>query len=73
MSIEDSTWRDGFELKFLGAVKLSRAVIPHMKKQKGGQIVYVIGMFGREPAKQDLPASAVNAAFVAINKGLAQQ
>jgi NAD(P)-dependent dehydrogenase (short-subunit alcohol dehydrogenase family) len=73
LSIEDSTWRDGFELKFLGAAKLSRAVIPHMKKQKGSQIVNVIGMFGREPAKQALPASAVNAAFMAINKGLAQQ
>ena len=30
-------------------------------------------MFGREPAKQALPASAVNAAFMAINKGLSQQ
>ena len=73
LSIEDQVWRDAFELKFLGAVKLSRAVIPHMQSRKYGRIVNVIGMFGREPAKQALPASAVNAAFMAINKGLSQQ
>jgi NAD(P)-dependent dehydrogenase (short-subunit alcohol dehydrogenase family) len=73
LSVEDDVWRAAFELKFLGAVKLSRAVIPHMQAQKYGRIVNVIGMFGREPAKQALPASAVNAAFMAINKGLSQQ
>jgi 3-oxoacyl-[acyl-carrier protein] reductase len=52
---------------------ISRAVIPHMQDRKYGRIVNVIGMFGREPAKQALPASAVNAAFMAINKGLSQQ
>ena len=73
LSVEDEVWRTAFELKFLGAVKLSRAVIPHMQERKYGRIVNVIGMFGREPAKQALPASAVNAAFMAINKGLSQQ
>jgi len=73
LSVEDDVWRAAFELKFLGAVKLSRAVIPHMRERKYGRIVNIIGMFGREPAKQALPASAVNAAFMAINKGLSQQ
>ena len=72
LTIEDQVWRDAFELKFMGAVRLSRTVIPHMQKQKYGRIVNIIGMFGREPAKQALPASAVNAAFMAINKGLSQ-
>lgn len=70
--IEDKVWRDAFELKFLGAVKLTRALIPHMQANKYGRIVNLIGMFGREPAKQALPASAVNAAFMAVNKGLSQ-
>ncbi len=70
--IDDQVWRDAFELKFLGAVKLSRAVIPHMQAQKYGRIVNLIGMFGREPAKQALPASSVNAAFMAVNKGMSQ-
>ena len=73
LSIDDQVWRDAFELKFLGAVKLSRAVIPHMQAQNYGRIVNIIGMFGRQPASNALPASAVNAAFMAINKGLSQQ
>lgn len=71
--IEDHTWREAFELKFLGAVKLIRAAIPHMRSRRSGRIVNIIGMFGREPANRALPASAVNAAFMAINKGLSQE
>lgn len=70
--IEDQVWRDAFELKFLGAVKLTRAVVPHMQARKYGRIVNLIGMFGRQPAQQALPASSVNAAFMAVNKGLSQ-
>ena len=73
LTVEDQVWRDAFELKFMGAVRLCRAVIPHMQTQKYGRIVNIIGMFGREPAKQALPASAVNAAFMTINKGLSQE
>lgn len=73
LDIEDQIWRDAFELKFLGAVRLIRAVIPHMQAQKYGRIVNIIGMFGREPAKQALPSSAVNAAFMTINKGVSQE
>ena len=73
LSIQDQVYRDAFELKFLGAVRLIRAVIPHMQSKKYGRIVNIIGMFGREPAKQALPASAVNAAFMALNKGLSQE
>ena len=73
LTVEDQVWRDAFELKFMGAVRLCRAVIPHMQAQKYGRIVNIIGMFGREPAKQALPASAVNAAFMTINKGLSQE
>lgn len=73
LTVEDQVYRDAFELKFLGAVRLCRAVIPHMQDQKYGRIVNIIGMFGREPAKQALPASAVNAAFMTLNKGLSQE
>ena len=71
--IDDQTWRDAFELKFMGAVRLIRAAVPQLRTQKSGRIVNIIGMFGREPANRALPASAVNAAFMAINKGLSQE
>jgi NAD(P)-dependent dehydrogenase (short-subunit alcohol dehydrogenase family) len=32
-------------LKFLGAVKLTRALVPHMQARKYGRIVNMIGMF----------------------------
>lgn len=70
--IEDQIWRDAMELKFMGAMKLSRAAIPQMQSQKYGRIVNIIGIFGREPALQALPASCVNAAFMALNTGLSR-
>ncbi len=72
LDVEDQVYRDAMELKFLGALKLCRAAIPHMQEQEYGRIVNVIGIFGREPAFQAMPASCVNAAFMALNTGLSR-
>ena len=65
-------WEDQWNVNVMAHVYAVRAVLPGMRARKYGRIVNLIGMFGREPAKQALPASAVNAAFMAINKGMSQ-
>ncbi len=71
--IEDKVWEDSLALKFLGTVRMIRAVIPSMRKQNYGRIVTVAGNTGKQPNARMLPGSAANAALLAVTAGLAQE
>ena len=71
--IPDEVWEQSLTLKFLGAVRIMRAVIPIMLKQSYGRIVTVAGSAGRQPNSRLLPGAAANAALLAITKGLADE
>ncbi|MBI4182780.1 MAG: SDR family oxidoreductase [Proteobacteria bacterium] len=71
--IPDAAWTDGLALKFLGTVRMMRAVLPAMRGARSGRIVTVVGNSGRQPDRRRLPASAANAALLAVTKGLADE
>ena len=71
--IPDKIWQDSLDLKFLGTIRMIRAVIPQMRKQKYGRIVTVAGSAGKQPHARILPGSAANAALLAVTTGLAQE
>lgn len=71
--IEDDTWRDAIELKFMANVRLLRAVIPGMTAAGYGRIVIVVGNNGKQPSPRMLPGSAANAACLAVIKGVADE
>jgi 3-oxoacyl-[acyl-carrier protein] reductase len=71
--IPDKIWQDSLDLKFLGTIRMIRAVIPQMRKQKYGRIVIVAGNAGKQPNARMLPGSAANAALLAVTTGLAQE
>jgi len=71
--IEDKVWEDSLALKFLGTIRMIRAVIPSMRKQNYGRIVTVAGNTGKQPNARMLPGSAANAALLAVTTGLAQE
>jgi NAD(P)-dependent dehydrogenase (short-subunit alcohol dehydrogenase family) len=71
--IPDKIWEDSLALKFLGTIRMIRAVIPQMQKQKYGRIVTVAGNTGKQPNARMLPGAAANAALLAVTAGLAQE
>jgi NAD(P)-dependent dehydrogenase (short-subunit alcohol dehydrogenase family) len=71
--IEDKVWEDSLALKFLGTIRMIRAVIPAMRKQSYGRIITVAGNTGKQPNARMLPGSAANAALLAVTVGLAQE
>jgi NAD(P)-dependent dehydrogenase (short-subunit alcohol dehydrogenase family) len=71
--IPDKIWEDSLALKFLGTIRMIRAVIPQMQKQKYGRIVTVAGNAGKQPSSRMLPGAAANAALLAVTAGLAQE
>ena len=60
-------------LKFMGTVRLLRAAAPVMKAQGAGAMVVVVGNNGRQPQARLIPGSSVNAALLAVVKGLADE
>ncbi len=71
--VSDDVWEQSLALKFLGTVRMIRAVIPVMRRQKYGRIVTVVGNTGRQPNPRMLPGAAANAALLAVTKGLADE
>jgi NAD(P)-dependent dehydrogenase (short-subunit alcohol dehydrogenase family) len=71
LDLPDDAWSDGFALKFLGAVRLTRLFWPLLKAAQG-HVVNIIGGAARTPDPEFLIGSSVNGAFAAFSKGLSQ-
>jgi NAD(P)-dependent dehydrogenase (short-subunit alcohol dehydrogenase family) len=71
--LSDEVWTDALALKFMGAIRMMRAVVPLMVQRGSGHVVNVVGNNGRQPAARLLPGSAANAALLAVTKGLADE
>jgi len=71
LDLPDDAWSDGFALKFLGAVRLTRLFWPLLKAAQG-HVVNVIGGAARTPDPEFLIGSSVNGAMATFNKGLSQ-
>src|SRR4029077_8812335 len=56
--------------KFFGAVRLTRAAWPHLKKSHGS-VLNIIGVGGRTPGPEFTIGGSVNGACMSFTKGLA--
>lgn len=69
-TLPDEAWISSWQLKLMGAVRLTREALPLMSR--GGRIVNIIGAAGIEPRSEFLPGSVTNAAFRAFNKAISR-
>jgi NAD(P)-dependent dehydrogenase (short-subunit alcohol dehydrogenase family) len=69
--LTDEDWADGFALKFFGAVRLTRAAWPHLKKTKGS-VLNISGIGGRTPGAEFTIGGSVNAAVLTFTKAMAE-
>ena len=67
----DADWQEAFDQTLFPAIRMSRAAVPHLRKQ-GGAIVIVSSIFGREAGGR-MTYNAVKAAEISLTKSLAQQ
>jgi NAD(P)-dependent dehydrogenase (short-subunit alcohol dehydrogenase family) len=73
LDLTEEDWQKALQLKFMGYVRCTKAVIPHMLKQGGGRIVNIVGNDGVKPIGIELTPSAANAADLAVTVALAEQ
>jgi NAD(P)-dependent dehydrogenase (short-subunit alcohol dehydrogenase family) len=72
LALTDEEWKDGFDLKFLGAIRLARAAWPHLQARQG-RIVNIIGVGGKMGSAEFTIGGTVNAALMNLTKALADR
>jgi 3-oxoacyl-[acyl-carrier protein] reductase len=70
LDLSDDLWQEGFDLKFFGAVRLSRLFWPRLADAKGS-VVNIVGGMARTPNPNFAIGGAVNAAMANFAKALA--
>ena len=71
--VPDEVWAADLELKLLGAVRMTRLVVPHMRKHGGGRIINMTTVGGKAPGHGSLPTSVSRAAGINLTKALANE
>ena len=69
-SLNEESWRHGWELKVFGYINLTRLVYARMKARGGGVIVNDIGAAGERYDANYIAGSAGNAALMAFTRAL---
>ena len=68
--LTDADWSDGFALKLMAAVRLTRAAWPHLKARRGS-LLNIIGAGGRTPGAEFTIGGSVNGACLSFTKAVA--
>jgi len=69
----DEQWLKAVDLSLMSAVRLTRKVIPIMRKQKWGRIVNVSSITVKQPAENLLLSNSIRAAVVGLVKTISRE
>lgn len=72
-AIEDQAWLDDFGMKVVGAARLVRHLLPQMKQQRWGRILFVLSTSSKTPGSGQGPTIISRAAGTAMMKVLATE
>lgn len=68
----DEVWHEALDHTLFPAIRMSRAIVPHLRRRGGGAILIVSSIFGREAGGR-MTYNVVKAAEISLGKALAQQ
>lgn len=73
LELTDRDFLDAWNLKLLGYIRMVKAVVPHMMKQKDGRIVNIVGAAAKTPSATFLTGSTANAALINFTRGISKE
>jgi NAD(P)-dependent dehydrogenase (short-subunit alcohol dehydrogenase family) len=73
MDSPDEKWQYYWDMQVMAAVRMSRAVVPHMKKRGGGVIINNASICARQPLSHEPIYNTVKAALAMFSKCLANE
>src|SRR4051812_31751220 len=69
-SMDETRWREAWDLKVFGYINLMRAMYPHMRGKPPKVIVNVLGLGGEKPQWHYVCGNAANVALMGVTKSL---
>jgi len=72
VSTPDEEWQSALDQTLFPAIRMSRLVVPHMRKVGGGVILMIASIWGRESGGR-MTYNAVKAAEISLAKAMSQQ
>jgi NAD(P)-dependent dehydrogenase (short-subunit alcohol dehydrogenase family) len=69
---DDAMWQGDLQLKLMGAVRLTRAALPHLRASRGAA-VFTLAMAAKAPGPASGPSSVSRAAGMALMKSLSKE
>jgi len=69
--VELTDWEQDIDLKVMAAVKMSKAALPHLKKQ-GGAILNLTAVMGKTPQPNSLPTTVSRSAGLSLTKAMSK-
>jgi len=72
VSTSDDEWHSAIDQTLLPAIRMSRLVVPHMRRAGAGVILMIASIWGRESGGR-MTYNAVKAAEISLAKAMAQQ
>jgi len=69
-SVDETRWREAWDLKVFGYINLMRAIYPHMRGKPPKVIVNVLGLGGEKPQWHYVCGNAANVALMGVTKSL---
>ncbi len=73
LDFSDADWQSAFELNVMSAVRLVRAVLPHMRGRGGGRILFILSSSVREPIDFLLLSNVMRPAVAGLSKSLSRE
>ncbi len=71
--VDDTQWYEMLEEKLLSYIRVTREIVPHMRKAAWGRIINIAGGGGRQPTTTGMAVGVNNAAVINWTKSLSLQ
>ncbi len=72
-AVSDEEWERVVNLNLFSAIRLTRAVLPHMKERGGGQIINIAALSGRVPRLGQIASNVAKAGLINFTESLAAE
>src|SRR5215211_6967826 len=73
ITFSDEDWREAIDSVFMSVVRLSRAVVPHMRTRGGGRIINITSISAKQPVEGLVLSNALRAGITGLARTIANE